>query len=50
MRDELTYPLYNVVLLTLDRHAAGPAARALPKLAADFPWLTPQNTCRRRMG
>ena len=39
MRDELTYPSYNVVLLTLDRHAAGPAARALPKLAADFPGL-----------
>ena len=39
MRDELTYPPYNVVLLTLDRHAAGPAARALPKLAADFPGL-----------
>ena len=39
MRDELTYPSYNVVLMTLDRHAAGPAARALPKLAADFPGL-----------
>ena len=39
MRDELTYPSYNVVLLTLDRHAAGPAARALPKLATDFPGL-----------
>ncbi|MEP4199421.1 MAG: cobaltochelatase subunit CobN [Aliishimia sp.] len=30
---------YNVVLLTLDRHAAGPAARVAPKLAADFPGL-----------
>ena len=31
---------YNVVLLTLDRHAAGPAARVAPNLAADFPGLT----------
>ncbi|MCR8825196.1 magnesium chelatase subunit H [Pseudosulfitobacter koreensis] len=30
---------YNVVLLTLDRHAAGPAARAAPGLADDFPGL-----------
>ena len=30
---------YNVVLLTLDRHAAGPAARVAPKLAQDFPGL-----------
>ena len=30
---------YNVVLLTLDRHAAGPAARIAPNLAASFPGL-----------
>ena len=30
---------YNVVLLTLDRHAAGPAARVAPVLAQDFPGL-----------
>ncbi len=30
---------YNVVLLTLDRHAAGPAARAASGLADDFPGL-----------
>ncbi len=30
---------YNVVLLTLDRHAAGPAARVAPQLAAEFPGL-----------
>ncbi|MDA8585538.1 cobaltochelatase subunit CobN [Rhodobacteraceae bacterium] len=39
MRDEITYQPYNVVLLTLDRHAAGPAARVAPQLAADFPGL-----------
>ena len=39
MRDDVTYQPYNVVLLTLDRHAAGPAARAAPKLALDFPGL-----------
>ena len=31
---------YNVVVLTLDRHAAGPASRVAPRLAADFPGLT----------
>lgn len=31
---------YRVVLLTLDRHAAGPAARAAPRLARDFPGLS----------
>nr|WP_083545769.1 cobaltochelatase subunit CobN [Sulfitobacter alexandrii] len=30
---------YRVVLLTLDRHAAGPAARATPRLVQDFPGL-----------
>lgn len=39
LRDELTYQPYNVVLLTLDRHAAGPAARVAPQLAMDFPGL-----------
>ena len=40
MRDEATHNAYNVVLLTLDRHAAGPAARVAPNLSADFPGLT----------
>lgn len=31
--------IYRVVLLTLDSHAAGPAARVLPRLARDFPGL-----------
>lgn len=39
MRDDVTYQMYNVVLLTLDRHAAGPAARVAPQLTADFPGL-----------
>ncbi|SOB90846.1 cobaltochelatase CobN subunit [Rhodobacter sp. JA431] len=30
---------YNVVIVTLDAHAAGPAARALPRLQHDFPDL-----------
>lgn len=30
---------YNVVIITLDQHAAGPAARALPRLQHDFPDL-----------
>ncbi|MBD3665035.1 cobaltochelatase subunit CobN [Sulfitobacter sp. TSTF-M16] len=30
---------YNVVLVTLDRHAAGPAARVGPKLALAYPGL-----------
>ncbi len=30
---------YRVVIVTLDRHAAGPASRAAPRLAADFPGL-----------
>lgn len=36
MRDDVTHKPYNVVLLTLDRHAAGPAARVAPRLAQDF--------------
>ena len=31
---------YNVVVVTLDQHAAGPAARITPRLARDFPGLT----------
>ena len=31
---------YNVVIITLDHHAAGPAARVLPKLALDYPGLS----------
>lgn len=30
---------YRFVVVTLDAHAAGPAARALPRLRADFPGL-----------
>ncbi|MFK7837184.1 MAG: cobaltochelatase subunit CobN [Sulfitobacter sp.] len=39
MRDDVTHKPYNVVLLTLDRHAAGPAARVAPRLAQDFDGL-----------
>ena len=31
---------YNVVVVTLDQHAAGPAARITPRLARDFPGLS----------
>ncbi|MGL5011154.1 MAG: cobaltochelatase subunit CobN, partial [Paracoccaceae bacterium] len=31
---------YNIVIVTLDAHAAGPAARIAPRLARDFPGLT----------
>lgn len=30
---------YSVVIVTLDAHAAGPAARAVPRLQSDFPGL-----------
>ncbi|SIS68452.1 magnesium chelatase subunit H [Phaeovulum vinaykumarii] len=30
---------YNVVIVTLDQHAAGPAARISPRLHADFPGM-----------
>ncbi len=30
---------YRIVIVTLDAHAAGPAARILPRLARDFPGL-----------
>jgi magnesium chelatase subunit H len=39
LRDDVTYQMYNVVLLTLDRHAAGPASRVAPQLTSDFPGL-----------
>ncbi|MDF1728201.1 MAG: magnesium chelatase subunit H, partial [Sulfitobacter sp.] len=39
MRDDVSHMPYRVVLLTLDRHAAGPAARVAPRLAQDFPGL-----------
>lgn len=31
---------YNIVVVTLDQHAAGPAARIAPRLVKDFPGLT----------
>ncbi|MEM9585147.1 MAG: cobaltochelatase subunit CobN [Pseudomonadota bacterium] len=39
MRDDVIHMPYHVVIVTLDRHAAGPAARIAPKLAQDFPGL-----------
>ncbi len=39
MRDEVIRP-YGVVIVTLDAHAAGPAARVAPRLAQDFPGLS----------
>ncbi|WP_422071714.1 magnesium chelatase subunit H [Tranquillimonas rosea] len=39
MRDSDHIPGYRVAIVTLDAHAAGPAARALPLLTADFPGL-----------
>jgi magnesium chelatase subunit H len=40
MRDDSHIPGYRVVVVTLDSHAVGPVARALPRLAADFPGLS----------
>ena len=40
MRDEMTHRPYRVAIVTLDSHAAGPAARVAPRLIADFPGLT----------
>ncbi len=40
MRDDGYIPGYRVVILTLDAHAAGPAARVSPALSEDFPGLT----------
>ena len=36
----MSYPPYRVVIITLDHHAAGPAARVSDRLAVDFPGLT----------
>ncbi len=40
MRDDVMPQIYRFVIVTLDRHAAGPAARIAPKLASDFPGLS----------
>ncbi len=40
MRDDVMHHMYRFVIVTLDRHAAGPAARIAPKLARDFPGLS----------
>jgi len=42
MRDEVKHMPYRVVIITLDSHAAGPACRVAPALAADFPGLDVQ--------
>jgi magnesium chelatase subunit H len=39
-RTEGTTASYHIAIVTLDAHAAGPAARIAPRLAADFPGLT----------
>ncbi|NCO21191.1 MAG: magnesium chelatase subunit H [Rhodobacterales bacterium] len=39
MRDSAHIPGYRIAIVTLDAHAAGPAARVLPRLEADFPGL-----------
>ncbi len=39
MRDEVIHKPYRVVIVTLDRHVAGPAMRILPRLTADYPGL-----------
>ncbi|MFQ6551093.1 magnesium chelatase subunit H [Aestuariibius insulae] len=38
MRDEMIRP-YRICVITLDAHSAGPAARAIQDLVADFPGL-----------
>ncbi|MCC1492409.1 magnesium chelatase subunit H [Cognatishimia sp. F0-27] len=41
MRDSFEHPVaYNIAIITLDAHAAGPVARASLRLAQDFPGLT----------
>ena len=40
MRDEGSFPGYRFAVITLDSHAAGPAARAADALAAEFPGLS----------
>ncbi len=42
MRDEVIHKPYRVVIVTLDAHAAGPAARVSERLAPDFPGLDVQ--------
>ncbi len=39
MRDSSDHTGYRFVIVTLDHHAAGPAARVLPRLQKDFPGL-----------
>ena len=39
MRDDMTHRPYRLVMVTLDRHIAGPASRVAPTLEADFPGL-----------
>ena len=39
MLDSLPLRRYRFVVVTLDAHAAGPASRVAPRLAADFPGL-----------
>lgn len=39
MRDDIVSSAYKFVIITLDSHAAGPAARVLQDLASDFPGL-----------
>ncbi|SFO95072.1 magnesium chelatase subunit H [Tranquillimonas alkanivorans] len=39
MRDDGHIPGYRIAIVTLDAHAAGPAARVLPRLAREFPGL-----------
>ena len=39
MRDNISSPVYRFVVITLDSHAAGPAARVASDLAMDFPGL-----------
>jgi magnesium chelatase subunit H len=40
MRDDRQTQGYRVVIVTLDRHAAGPAMRVMPRLQQDFPGLS----------
>ena len=38
MRDSIDH-IYRIVIVTVDRHTAGPIERVGPRLAADFPGL-----------
>ena len=40
MRDEVIHIPYRVVIVTLDAHAAGPAARVTERLSGEFPGLS----------